>query len=199
MSWEEEKNGLEERLKALECEKEELQFRLQSQNNITFVANLFCDLLKERVRSKLSHTRNRLFPGQTTNTSLALNETQTFVFSSPNLTWRRLRYGKKAPNRMLTVGGASERQRASRALRLFSWARAIKGNNGTVRNSADNQKNTQNEEDESSSPSSNISPPPGLEPLAPLLVTKKRRIPKRLYAEKKSAWKSPSLVPKFLR
>ena len=197
-SWEEEKNGLEERLKALECEKEELQFRLQSLNNITFVANLFCDLLKERVRSKLSHTRNRLFPGQTTNTSLALNETQTFVFSSPNLTWRRLRYGKKAPNRMLTVGGASERQRASRALRLFSWARAIKGNNG-VRNSADNQKNTQNEEDESSSPPSNISPPPGLEPLAPLLVTKKRRIPKRLYAEKKSAWKSPSLVPKFLR
>ena len=195
-SWEEEKNGLKERLSALECEKEELQLRLHNQNNITFVADLFCDLLKERMRSKLSQTRNRLFPGHT-NTSLAQNETQSFVFSSPNLTWRRLRYGKKAPNRMLTVGGATEQQRSSRALRLFRWVRAINGNN-KVRNSVDNQNDAQDEEDENSPPSSTISPPPGLEPLAPLLVTKKRRIPK-LYSEKKSTWKSPSLVPKFLR
>jgi hypothetical protein len=193
--WEEEKNALEEKLKALECEKEGLQFRLESQNNITFVANLFCELLKERVSCKLMHTRNRLFPGDDTNASLGQNETQTFVFSSPNLTWRRLRYGKKAPNRMLTVGGATE-QRASRASRLFMWARTI-GNKG-VSTSMDNQKNMQNEETESPPPSSTVSTPPGLEPLAPLLVTKKRRLPK-LYSEKRSMWRNPSLVPKFLR
>eukprot|EP00986_Skeletonema_menzelii_P002103 scaffold575_cov121-Skeletonema_menzelii.AAC.4 len=194
--WEEEKNMLEERLNALECEREELQLRLHSQSNITFVANLFCDLLKERVTSKLSQTRHRLFPGHT-NVSLAQNETQTFVFSSPNLTWRRLRYGKKVPNRMLTIGGATEQRRASRALRLFSWVRAINGKNG-VRNPSNSQNDTQDEED-GNSPPSTISPPPGLEPIAPLLVTKKRRIPKLYSEKKKSAWKSPSLVPKFLR
>ena len=196
--WGEEKSGLEERLYALEREKEELQLRLHSQSNITFVANLFCDLLKESARSKLSQTRHRLFPRQTTNASLAQNETQTFVFSSPNLTWRRLRYGKKIPNRMLTVGGATEQRRASRVLRLFSWMWAINDKNG-ARNSSDNQNDALNQED-GSSPSSTISPPPGLEPLAPLLVTKKRRIIPKLYSEKKkSAWKSPSLIPKFLR
>lgn len=196
-SWEEEKNGLEERLSALECEKEDLQLRLLNQSNFTYVADLFCDLLKERVRCKLSQTRNRLFQGYT-NTSLAQNETQSFVFSSPNLTWRRLRYGKKEPNRMLTVGGATNHQRSSRALRLFSWVRAIKGNG--IRNSADIQNDAKDDEDENTPPSSTISPPPGLEPLAPLLVTKKRRIPKLYsYPEKKSTWKSPSLVPKFLR
>lgn len=196
--WEEEKSGLEERLNALECEKEELQLRLHSQSNITYVANLFCDLLKESARSKLSQTRHRLFPGHTTNVTLAQNETQTFVFSSPNLTWRRLRYGKKVPNRMLTVGGATEQRRTSRVLRLFSWIRAIYDKNG-ARNSSDNQNVALNEED-GSSQSSIISTPPGLEPLAPLLVTKKRRIIPKLYSEKKkSAWKSPSLIPKFLR
>lgn len=201
--WEEEKNGLEGRLKVLGCEKEGLQFRLESHTNITFVANLFCELLKEKVARKLLNTRNRLFPGDTkslwavTNggggsASLGENETQTFVFSSPNLTWRRLRYGKKAPNRMLTVGGATE-QRASRASRLFSWARTTTGKSMGSQNN-----NTRNEESGSPPPSSNICPPPGLEPLAPLLVAKKRRIPK-LYSENKSAWKSPSLVPKFLR
>lgn len=187
--WEAEKNVLEEKLKLLECEKEGLQLRLENQNNITFVATLFSELLKERVSCKLLHTKNRLFPGHT-NASFGQNETQTFVFSSPNLTWRRLRYGKKAPNRMLTVGGATE-QRASRALRLFTWAWTI-GNKGVNTNSV------HHEETGRPALSSNVSTPPGLEPLAPLLVTKKRRLPK-LHSEKKSTWKSPSLVPKFLR
>ena len=206
-SWEEEKKGLEERVKVMECENEELQLLLESHSNFTFVVNLFCDMLKEKATNKMLHTRNRLFPGYA-KTSLArnetneMNETQSFVFSSPNLSWRRLRYGKKAPNRMLTVGGATE-QRVSRAsgtsrvLKVFTWARGM--GNKSIKTSIDNESTSQKEEEENPlPPSSNISPPPGLEPIAPLLVTKKRRLPK-LYAEKKSTRRYPTLVPQFLR
>lgn len=204
MKWSEERNGLEERLKALESEKLGLEFQLQNQSNITYVTNLFCDLLKERVACKLLGTKTQLFPADDTKSSYGQNETQTFVFSSPNLSWRRLRYGgkKNAPNRMLTVGGATE-HRASRAYRFLSWFKnklrrstnATK--EGRIDKSVDDEMNELIKDAKSPSSSFNVSPPPGLEPLAPLLVTRKRRLPK-LY-EKKSAPKNPSLVPKFLR
>lgn len=204
MKWSEERNGLEERLKALESEKQGLEFQLQNQSNITYVTNLFCDLLKERVACKLLGTKTQLFPADDTKSSYGQNETQTFVFSSPNLTWRRLRYGgkKNAPNKMLTVGGATE-HRASRAYRFFSWfkTKLRRSTNATkedrIDKSVDDEMNELIKDAKSPSSSFNVSPPPGLEPLAPLLVTKKRRLPK-LY-EKKSAPKNPSLVPKFLR
>jgi hypothetical protein len=189
--WEQERNGFEERLKVLQCEVKELQFRLESQDNITFVANLFCGLLRERVACRLLETRNRLFPGGA-KASLGQNETQTFVFSSPNLTWRRLRCGKKnIPNRMLTVGGANEPRRTYRLLR---WVRMRTIGISRVGKSMGNEMNFPEDDEENPPPSS---PPPGLEPLAPLLMTRKTRLPKKLRTEEKS--KSPSLVPNFLR
>jgi hypothetical protein len=204
MKWSEERNGLEERLKALESQKQGLEFQLQNQSNITYVTNLFCDLLKERVACKLLGTKTQLFPADDTKSSYGQNETQTFVFSSPNLSWRRLRYGgkKNAPNRMLTVGGATD-HRASRAYRFLSWfkSKLRRSTNATkedrIDESVDDEMNELIKDAKSPSSAFNVSPPPGLEPLAPLLVTRKRRLPK--FYEKKPASNHPSLVPKFLR
>eukprot|EP00970_Alexandrium_tamarense_P011103 scaffold2361_cov203-Alexandrium_tamarense.AAC.17 len=99
--WKKEREGLEEQLRIVQEERDNLALSLESQKNITFVMHLFIDLAKERVAASYSNTTATV--------------------------WRKLRYGNNpAPNRMLTVGGVTgQRQQRGAVQRFVKSVRSV--------------------------------------------------------------------------
>ncbi|KAL7515961.1 hypothetical protein ACHAWX_001027 [Stephanocyclus meneghinianus] len=103
--WEKEKMDLQNQIQLIKVERDELLLLMENQKNIKFVMALFCDLATEHISSTLKEGKSKIMSTYSNSTSKII---------------RRVRYGKNPPpNRILTVGGATDQTSKRAAVALF--------------------------------------------------------------------------------